>query len=108
MDRGALGRLGPRDAPARLVFVSFGIQKKITLAIINDAKGQKFVLGRVGPYDYFKDNYAQNYIYLLWFFGNEPIKNAGLKYTIYEDTTSLPENAKNKIIWVDSIAILKS
>ena len=90
------------------LFVSFGIQKKITLAIINDAKGQKFVLGRVGPYDYFKENYAQNYIYLLWFFGNEPIKNAGLKYTIYEDTTSLPENAKNKIIWVDSIAILKS
>lgn len=66
--------------------------KKIAIAkeIIDNADGRKFNLKRVGNFDYYADNYAQNYIYLMWLLGNEPVKDEQpLKYTIYEQNNDI-------------------
>jgi hypothetical protein len=64
--------------------VAYKLQIRVADAIINNARGQKYVLSRVGPGDEFDGNYAQNYIYLLWWKGNEPSDEGRLRYTIYE------------------------
>lgn len=71
---------------------------KISESIIKDAHGQKFSLKRIGFNDQFSYNYAQNYIYLLWLYGNQPVKNANITYTIIETPESPNSN----------IAVLKS
>ncbi|OGM26426.1 hypothetical protein A2692_05065 [Candidatus Woesebacteria bacterium RIFCSPHIGHO2_01_FULL_39_95] len=43
-------------------------------------------MSRVGPNDQFEGDFAQNYIYLLWLRGNEPVNGQKLTYTIYEGT----------------------
>ena len=91
-----------------LNFISISIQKNIANSIAGDAQGKSYQLARVGPYDYFRNGYAQNYIYLLWLLGNQPEDSAGIKYTIYEDTSKIPLRNNENIIWVDGIAIVKS
>lgn len=65
-------------------FVPYRLQLRAVDAIIEDAKGKKFSLKRVGPNDKFEENFAQNYMYLLWRKGNEPTGGQQLSYTIYE------------------------
>ena len=65
--------------------VPYRLQLNAVDAIIRDAGGRDFVLKRVGPFDYFEGNYAQNYQYLLWWKGNEPKIRANTEYTIYEE-----------------------
>ena len=67
-----------------LELIPYKNQIEISKGIVKDAKGRKFSLKRVGPYDYFEKNYAQNYIYLMWLFGNMPVENSKIVYTIYE------------------------
>lgn len=62
--------------------------------IIQDAHNKKFTLHRIGYNDQFRDDYAQNYMYLLWYFGNEPVRNANIHYTIYDGIT--PKKVTNK------------
>jgi hypothetical protein len=69
--------------------VPYRMQLEVVEKIIIDAKGQKFSLARIGPYDYFEGNFAQNYEYLLWWQGNNPVENASLKYTIAESTEGI-------------------
>lgn len=88
------------------VLVPYNIQEKVVQAIFEDAQGVEFELGRVGPYDQFEYNYALNYHFLLWRLGNEPVDNASIRYTIYEDTSTLSDEGKS-IFWVDTIAIEK-
>lgn len=89
--------------------VAFKLQEKLADAIIKDANGRSFNLKRVGDFDYYKDNYAQNYIYLLWRRGNEPKKNADLSYTIYENLDLIPKDYKNgEYINVANSIILKN
>lgn len=87
-------------------FVPYKLQKEISRFIASDVKGSKFVLKRVGPYDYFEGNYAQNYQYLLWLYGNEPVQEAKISYTIYEDTSKLPKEAKD-IKWLSNVAVIR-
>ena len=65
-------------------YVSYNLQYQVAQYIIEDSKGNKFSLIRTGPYDYFEENYSQNYKYLLWYMGSEPIKNSSLIYEIVE------------------------
>lgn len=58
--------------------------KQFIKDIINDAKDSKYTMRRVGEFDYYEDNYAHNYRYLLWWMGNEPMANAKTLYTIYD------------------------
>lgn len=89
------------------ILVPYSLQLKVSETIVNDAKGEAYSLSRVGPFDQFEGDYAQNYQYLMWWMGNEPVKSGSLKYTIYEETNSLPQDADNEIFWVGEMAILK-
>jgi hypothetical protein len=85
----------------------YSLQIDITKQIINDAKGQKFTLKRVGEYDYFEGYYAQNYQYLLWWMGNEPVAKAPLEYVIYESTAKVPKNIKDQTWLVGDMVLVK-
>ncbi len=89
-----------------MTFVPYSLQLKVTDLIAKDAGEQKFSLARVGPLDYFGENFSLNYQYLLWNLGKKPDQKAKLKYTIYEDTRKLLEN--EKIVWVENIAVTKN
>jgi hypothetical protein len=64
--------------------VPYKMQEGITSQIIKDAKGKEFTIKRIGEYDYFNENYSQNYRYLFWLKGNEPVIKSNLNYTIIE------------------------
>lgn len=87
--------------------VPFDLQLLTAKKIIKDAKGRKFTLSRVGPFDEFDGDYAQNYQYLLWWLGNEPIETSSLKYTIYENTDRLPNLYEGRVYWIGNLAIVK-
>ena len=57
---------------ADMTYVPYDLQVRVTDFIIKDAGMRKFNLARVGPYDYFEEDFALNYHYLLWEFGNKP------------------------------------
>ena len=88
--------------------VPYQMQEKVVDTIIQDAKGRKLSLNRVGELDKFNNDFAQNYIYLLWLKGNQPVREADISYTIYEDTQKLPDNIEGEIFWINNIAIVKS
>ncbi|MBU0998096.1 glycosyltransferase family 39 protein, partial [Patescibacteria group bacterium] len=59
-------------------FVSLELQKQVSNYIVNDSEGKNYSLVRVGPNDQFEEYYSQNYKYLLWLYGTEPIENSSL------------------------------
>lgn len=91
-----------------IFYVPFSLQKRLVRTVVEDARGEPFSLSRVGPYDYFEKSFAQNYLYLAWWFGNEPIDNADIRYMIYEDSLRLPEKIVGKIIYKqDGLTVVK-
>jgi hypothetical protein len=85
--------------------------------IINDAKGKNVYLKRKGKLDEHKGDFAQNYQYLMWWMGNEPVKvgkqvidknkSADFQYTIIEDISGFIDQLDENTLWVDNIAIRK-
>jgi N-acetylglucosaminyl-diphospho-decaprenol L-rhamnosyltransferase len=75
---------------------------KVASYIVKDAKGQPFVLKRVGVNDQYEGNFAQDYQYLMWWMGNEPVVVGDetvrggvyptISYTIYEGEDNRPKN----------------
>jgi len=88
-------------------FVSLNLQKRIAQHIVNDSQGQKYSLTRVGPDDQFEENYSQNYKYLLWLYGNEPVEQSNINYTIYEEFDNNIAKMFNSQL-IDGILILKN
>lgn len=91
-------------------YVPYKLQKEIVRMIVEDARGEEFNLGRVGPFDYFEGDFAQNYRYLAWWFGNEPTEEkVRLGYTIYEDQTKIPKELPEgaKLFQTANMAVLK-
>jgi hypothetical protein len=96
--------------------VYFKLQKKIVDYIVEDANGRNISLRRIGPNDEFQGNFAQNYEYLMWLNGNEPVRvgdevikpqlKPEIQYTIFERTVNQPDQ-HNSIFWIDKVAILK-
>lgn len=88
--------------------VPYNLQLRIADSIIKDASGRRFVLKRVGQNDQFEKDYAQNYIYILWWKGNEPRNNSNLSYTIYEDIKKFPKKlgSKEKVLQISNIKTL--
>ena len=76
--------------------VPYPLQLKAVEYIIRDTSGEPFNLKRVGEYDSFEGNYSQNYKYLLWLKGNEPVKEASLEYSIIEKVGSEPEVSRQE------------
>lgn len=70
---------------AKPYYMPFVMQREVALTIIQDARNERYMLHRLGIDDQFEEDYAQNYLYLLWLYGNEPVKKAGVRYTIYEN-----------------------
>lgn len=97
----------PQGIMSQSGYAPFNLQLLTAKTIIKDAGGRKFSLSRVGPFDYFEGNYAQNYQYLLWWLRNEPVSSASLKYTIYENTDKLPKYHKGKVFWIENLAVLR-
>jgi 4-amino-4-deoxy-L-arabinose transferase-like glycosyltransferase len=71
-------------------YVPFYKQEVVTDFLITESKGKAFSIKRVGPYDYFPENYSQNYKYLILWKGGNLVENSGITYTINEnlDTVS--------------------
>jgi 4-amino-4-deoxy-L-arabinose transferase-like glycosyltransferase len=90
-------------------FLCLKNQKEIIKKIVDDAQGKNFELRRVGEFDYYQGQYAQNYQYLAWWLGNQPVEGAKLRYTIYEQTERFPSEVKEKEkkLKVGSVYILK-
>lgn len=88
-------------------FVSVNLQEKVAQFIVDDSDNKNYSLIRVGPNDQFEENYSQNYRYLLWLYGNEPIENSSLSYTIYENIDKLPKEIEN-INYIGPIGIVKN
>jgi hypothetical protein len=87
--------------------ISYGLQVQMAREIAKDAQEREYALERVGPYDYFEGDYAQNYQYLLWWAGNEPVNKANLSYTIYEGKERFPESPENIVFRKDNVLITK-
>lgn len=65
--------------------VPYSTQNSIVSFIVADTAGKPFSLKRVGPYDYFPDQYSQNYQYLALWKGGKFNALSGNTYTIVED-----------------------
>ena len=89
-------------------FVSIELQKQVSDYIVRDSKGLNYSLIRVGPNDQFEEYYSQNYKYLLWLNGNEPIEETNSSYTIYENLESLSNTQKKQVKMIGPIGILKN
>ncbi len=76
--------------------IDYSTKQKIARIIVNDAKGKQFVLKRIGYNDFFPKQFAQDYIYLLWLDGNEPVNDSKLEYTIIEEANKIPKKIPSK------------
>jgi hypothetical protein len=65
-------------------YIPFIYQKSAVESILSDAGGRAFTIVRVGPFDYFPENYSQNYQFLILNGGGKLDANANLKYIIYD------------------------
>jgi GT2 family glycosyltransferase len=83
--------------------VPYSIQLAVTNKILRDSEGRKFSLGRIGAYDEFGNNFADNYTYLLTIRGAKIDNNSKLKYLIvegsenYKDIKATPIFSENQV-----------
>lgn len=61
-------------------FISITKQNDLANQIVSDAKGKEINLKRIGPHDYYPENYAQNYKYLILY--NNGKLNEKSDYTV--------------------------
>ena len=69
-----------------LDMIPYSNQVALTSFIVQDANGKSFSIRRVGPYDYFPEEYSQNYKYLVLYEGGKLVDNFPNVYTIVENT----------------------
>ena len=97
----------PKDKMVGLL-VPYHLQLKTVRSIIADANWKDYSFSRVGPFDYYEGDYAQNYRYLMWWLGNEPVEKARAHYIIYEGKDFFPDsNGENIIFKSDDILVIK-
>lgn len=62
------------------------IQKQIEIAktVVENQGNEEFSLKRIGPYDYFPENYSQNYKYLIYYYGGNLVSDSKRVVTIDE------------------------
>ena len=65
-------------------YIPFKNQNKLAREIVEDSEGNSFQVKRIGPFDYFPENYSQNYKYLILINGGKINPNSNLIYTIVE------------------------
>ncbi len=88
--------------------VEFNTQSEIAREIVRISEGKEFSLSRIGPFDYFDGDYAQNYQYLLWLYGNEPVKISRLHYSIVEPSSEAYVSNDTPEFIIDGVRIYKN
>lgn len=100
------------------IVTSYSTQKKVAAFLVKDSGDLPVSLKRIGKNDEFEGNFAQNYQYLMWLYGNEPVKvgetviksdPAKIEYLIIENSKDdfLNKKAQNLYSIGDTI-ILKN
>jgi hypothetical protein len=86
-------------------FIQYKSQVSITKKIVNKMSGSEYSLHRVGENDHFDGDFAQNYQYLLWLYGNEPVNDESCKIIIIEDENKVNSEISGEIDRVDGVTI---
>lgn len=78
------------DMPKGDDYVPINKQIEISKKIVKQGGGNSIKIVRVGPYDYFPENYSQNYKFLINYFGGRIDQNSGKEVIIndYENINS--------------------
>lgn len=77
------GKIRPIDP--KLDMIPYSEQLSLVSFIVHDADGKNLSIKRIGPYDYFPEQYSQNYKYLILYEGGNLIENSPNVYTVKED-----------------------
>ncbi len=88
-------------------YIDYNELTGVAKSIVENAHGNKFSLTRNGKYDDFEKDFAQNYIYLLWYYGNEPVDDGKILYKIYEGEEYFPSKTDDIIYRSDRIIVDK-
>ncbi len=90
--------------------ISYNSRKAVAQFIVNNALHNRYQLRRIGYNDFFAKQFAQNYLYLLWWYGNEPVNKAKLTYTIVENGSQLShiKRPTDEEFVVKNVIVLKS
>ena len=65
-------------------FISIDKQNNMAKQIVSEARDRQINLKRIGPHDYYPENYAQNYKYLILYNGGKLNDNSDYVITINE------------------------
>jgi hypothetical protein len=65
--------------------IPYAKQEVLTSFILFDSKGHPLSIKRIGPFDYFPEQYSQNYKYLILWKGGQLTDNGANVYTITEN-----------------------
>lgn len=65
-------------------YIDISMQRDVVDTILNNTNPDDYDLRRVGPYDQFEKQFAQNYLYLLELKGSKPIAGEDVLITIHE------------------------
>ena len=57
--------------PKDIDYISYDNQLEISQKIVDENKDKSIQIKRIGPYDYFPENYSQNYKFLIWYLGGK-------------------------------------
>lgn len=71
--------------PKDIDYVPYKKQIEIVKKIVNENKDISIKITRIGPYDYFPENYSQNYKFLIWYLGGKIDDNSTNVVTINDN-----------------------
>lgn len=89
------------------IHLPFPTQKKVSQTIITDVGDRSYALARIGPFDYYDDEFKENYVFLLWWLGNRPIDHSLLLYTIEERSAEARKAPGTIIEKIEEVTIYK-
>lgn len=75
--------------------------------VINDSEGENYELIYAGVGDMYESG-GDNYEYLLWWLGKEPMKGANTSYRIVSRASVGDKEAVEDVLWIGDVGIVKS
>lgn len=81
------GKFGFYDPKVSREFIPYANQLEAAKIIANDADGKDYMIQRIGPFDTYKNQFRENYEFLLWWLGNRPVNYSKSTYLIVEGET---------------------
>lgn len=94
---------------SRINNASINSRKAVAHAILDNAKGKQYKIRRVGANSQFDKQYAQDYLYTLWYLGNAPVNSTSRTYTIYEGKNFFSNIKVGKRIFkIENVEVVKN